>query len=76
MIKFIKRTGDNLTGKLTAGTRNLAEVKLLGVIFKGDLLSLLHFLVAMMPLNPILTKWQEKINQVMYMDDIKLLAKN
>ena len=53
--------------------------------FQWDALSPLQFIIAMMPLNHILKKCttgyklsrsQEKINHLMYMDDIKLFAKN
>ena len=53
--------------------------------FQGDALSPLLFIIAMMPLNHILSKCiagyklsrsQEKINHLMYIDDIKLFAKN
>ena len=71
--------------KLTAGGRSLAETKIQRGIFQGDAQSPLLFIIAMMPLNNILRKWtagyklsrsQEKINHLMYMDDIKLFAKN
>ena len=54
-------------------------------VFQGDALSLLLFIIAMMPLNNTLRKFtagyklsksQEMINCLMYMDDIKLFAKN
>ena len=50
----------------------------------GDALSTLLFVMAMMSLKPILWKWtawyklsksQEKINHLMYIDDNKLFAK-
>ena len=53
-------------------------------IFQGDALSPLLFIIAMMPLNYIfrkctarykLTLSQEKINHLMYKDDIKPFAK-
>ena len=71
--------------KLTAGGRCLAEGKVKRGIFQGDALSQLLFIIAIMPLNHIfrkcatgykLVKLREKINHLMYMDDIKLLAKN
>ena len=71
--------------ELTAGGRSLAEAKVQRSIFHGDALSPLLFIIAMMPLNHILRKCtagynlsrlQEKINHLMYMDDIKLFAKN
>ena len=71
--------------ELTAGRKNLVETKIQRGIFQGDASSPLLFITAMMPLNHILrkctagyklTKSQEKINHLMYMDDIKLFAKN
>ena len=70
--------------ELTAGVRSLAEAKIQRGMFQGDTLSLLLFIIGMMPLNHILRKCtagyklsrsQEKINHVMYVDDIKLFAK-
>ena len=71
--------------ELTAGRRSLAETKIQRGIFQGDSLSSLLFIIAMMPLNHKLRKCtagyklsrlQKKINHLMYMDDIKLFAKN
>ena len=71
--------------ELTAGGRSLAEVKIQRGIFQGDALSPLLFINAMMPLNHIvgkctagykLSRSQEKINHLMYRDDVKLFAKN
>ena len=54
-------------------------------LFQGDVLSPLLFVIVMMPLNHIhrkytrgykFTKSQKKINHHMYMDNIKLFAKN
>ena len=84
-INFIKKNMKTWTVELTAGGRSLAEIKIQMGIFQGDTLSPLQFIMAMMPLNHILKKctagyklsWsQEKINHLMYMDDIKLFAKN
>ena len=67
------------------GGKRLAEAKIQRGIFQGDALSLLLFIIVMMPLNHILRKctaWykfnksQEKIKHLMYMDDIKQFAKN
>ena len=63
----------------------MAETKIQRGIFQGDALSPFLFIIAMMPLNHILRKCttgyklsrsQEKVNHLMYMDDIKLFAKN
>ena len=74
----------NLTKvELTARGQTLAEEKIQRSIFQGDLWL---FVIAMMPLNYILRKCtegggykftilQEKINHLIYMDDIKLFAK-
>ena len=75
----------NLRLKLTAAGKSLAETKIQRGIFQGDAQSLLLFIIAMMPLNHMLRKCtagyqlnrsQEKINHLMYMDDIKLSAEN
>ena len=85
VINFIERHMKNWRVELTAGVKSLAETKIQRDIFQEDALSPLLFLIAMMPLNHILRKstagyklWisQEKINHLMYMDDIKLFAKN
>ena len=71
--------------ELTAGGTSLAQTKIQRGIFQGDALSPLLFVIAMMSLKNILRKCtagykisrsQEKINHLMYMDDIKLFAKN
>ena len=63
----------------------MAETKIQRGIFQGDAQSPLLFIIAMMPLNHKLRKCtagyklsrlQEKVNHLMYMDDIKLFAKN
>ena len=83
-IHFIEKTMKNWRVELTAGGKSLAETKIQRGIFRGDALSPLLFIIAMMPLNHILRKCtaeyklsrlQEKINHLMYMDDIKLFAK-
>ena len=85
VINFIEQTMQTWRVELTAGGRSIAETKIQRGIFPGDTLSPLLFIIAMMPLKHILRKCaaeyklsrsQEKINHLMYMDDIKLFAKN
>ena len=85
VIKHIEKTMETWRVELTAGGKSLAEVKIQWGIFQGDALSPLLFVIVMIPLNNIPRKCtagytfsesQEKINHLMYMDDIKLLTKN
>ena len=71
--------------EITTGGKSLAGVKIERDIFLGDALSPLLFVIVLMTRNHILrkntdvfklTKFQEKINHFMYMDDIKLFAKS
>ena len=69
--------------ELTAGGKSLAEVKVERSTFQRDVLLPLLFVISMMPLNHIFRKWkgklcksQEKINHLMYADDIKPFVKN
>ena len=81
VINFIEKTMKTCKVELTTGGKSLAVVKIQRGIFQGDALSPLLFIIVMMPLNHIprkctagykLSKSQEKINHLMYMDDIKL----
>ena len=81
VVNFIEKTMEIWRVELTAGGRSLAEAKIHG----GDALSSLLFVRVIMTLNHVhrkctggykLTKLQEKINHLMYKDDIKLCAKN
>ena len=85
VINFIEKTIKTRRAELTARGSSLVEAKVQRGIFQGDALSPLLFIISMMPLNDILRKCtaryklsrsQEKINHLMYMDDIKLFAKN
>ena len=85
VINFINKTMKPWRMELTAGGRSLAEAKIQRGIFQGDALSPLLFIIAMIPLNHLLRKCtvgyklsrsQEKINHLIYMDDIKLFTKN
>ena len=70
--------------ELTSRRISLAEAMIQRGIFQGDALSTLLLVIAMMLLNHILRKCtgsyklsnsQEKINHLIYMDDIKLCKK-
>ena len=76
VINFIEQTMKTWRGELTAGGRSIAETKIQRGIFQGGALSPLLFIIAMIPLNHILRKCAAGYNHLMYMDDIKLFAKN
>ena len=84
-INFIEKNMKNCRVELTAGRKSLAETKIRRGIFQGDAILPLLFIIAIMPLNHILRKCttgyklsrsKEKVNQLLYMDDIKLFTKN
>ena len=85
-MNFIEKTIKTRRVDLTAGDRSLAEAKIQRGIFQRDALSPLLFLIAVIPLNHTLwkctagyklSKSQKKIlKKQMYMDHIKLFAKN
>ena len=71
--------------ELTRCNESLGQVKFRRGIFQGDSLSPLIFVIAMIPLNSVLRKMKigyqfssnkEQINHLMFMDDIKLFAKD
>ena len=85
VAEFIEKNVESWRMELTAGDKIRAEVNIQRGIFQGNVISPLLFVIAMMPRTHILRKCttgyklcksQEKINQLMYMDDIKLFAKN
>ena len=85
VINFIEKTIKTWEVKLTTGGKSLTEKMIQSGTFQGNALSQLLFIIAMMPLNYTLrkcttgyklSKLQENINHLMYMDDIKLFAKN
>ena len=82
--KIYHGSHENWKVELTGG-KTLAEVKIQKGIFQIDALSPLLYVIAMMPLSYILRKYtggyefaklQEKINHLMYMDDIKPFEEN
>ena len=71
VIKFTEKTMENRKVKLTAGRKSLDEVKIQRRVFQVDVLSLLLFMILIIPLNYKLwkctasyklSKSQEKIN--------------
>ena len=81
VINFIEKNMKTCKVELTTGRKSLAEAKIQRGILMGDALLPLLFIIAKMPLNHILrkitagykrTKSQEKINHLIYIDDIKL----
>ena len=71
---------EKLESGINCWRKTLAQVKIQKGIFHGDALSPLQFVIAIMPLNYIprkcsgrykFTNLQEKINHLMYMDDIE-----
>ena len=85
VINVIEKTMKAWRVELTARGRSLAETKIQKGIFQRYVLPPLLFIIAIKPLNHILRKFtdgyklsrsQEKINHLMYMNDIKLFAKN
>ena len=76
---------ENKRVELTARGKGFTASKIQRGIFGGDSLSPLLFVITMVPLSHMLRKCtggyhphksQEKTNQRMYMDNIKLFAKN
>ena len=83
LISFLQSTMKNWRVELTCNNENLGEVEIKRGIFQRDSLSPLLFVIALIPLTHILkaTKHcysfanKEKINHLLYMDDLKLYAK-
>ena len=85
VINFIENNRMTWRAELTAGGRSLPEIKIHRCIFQGDALSPLQLIMAKMPFNHILknctagyklSRSQEKLNHLIYIDDFKLCAKN
>ena len=79
-INFITEAMKNRKVELTAGRKALTEVKILRGIFQRDVFSPLLFVIATHTLRKCtgaykFTKSLEKINHLMWKDDIKLFAK-
>ena len=73
-----------LETKVVSGKEDIGTIKIKRGIFQGDSLSPLLFCLAMNPLSVLLHKagkeyviaTKEKINHLLYMDDLKLFSKN
>ena len=83
--KFYRENHENMERGIDSRMRSLAETKIQRDVFQGDALSPLLFIIAIMPLDNILRKCtagyklsrsHEKINHLIYIDGIKLFAKN
>ena len=82
---LLKKSMEQRKLSLTSNSEDLGEVNVRRGIFQGDGLSPLLFVLSMVPLSLILRKvnayyeWGKKdykLNHLLYMDDLKLLAKS
>ena len=83
IISFIQGSMAKWKTELTASGRTLCEVDIKRGIFQGDSLSPLLFVICMIPLSSVLRKMSigytlgtAKINNLLFMDDLKLFSKN
>ena len=84
-VSYLVRNSMNLWKvELSSGKETLAQVNIRRGIFQGDSFSPLLFVIALIPLTLILRKCKngynfsrtkDKINHLLYMDDLKLFAK-
>ena len=83
ILKFAKRSMANWQTELTSCGESLVKVNIRRGIFQGDSLSPLLFVICMIPLTHVLRKAKarytlgggEKINHLLFMDDLKLYGK-
>ena len=82
---FINTSMKQWNTELTASNQRLGNVKIRRGIFQGDSLSPLLFVLVIIPLTLVLRqtkisheleKGGKKINHLLFMDDLKLFAKN
>ena len=83
ITQFIERTMPNWKTVLTASGKTLCEVDIKRGIFQGDSLSPLIFILCAIPLSTMLRKMKPgytlgkvKVNNLLFMDDLKLFGKN
>jgi hypothetical protein len=84
-IKFLKNAMNVWSTQLTINNQVLGQCRIRRGIFQGDSLSPLLFVAAMIPLSNLLNaenkgfqfgKDGNKINHLLYMDDLKMYGKN
>ena len=80
---FLQRSMRNWKTELTSCGASLGTVNIRRGIFQGDSLSPLIFVICMIPLSKVLRKskagyrlGEVKINHLLFMDDLKMFAKN
>ena len=82
---FISESVKHWNTELNAGQSRLGNVKIKRGIFQGDSMSPLLFVMTMIPLTLMLRKTNifyevrkkgERINRLLFMDDLKLFGKN
>ena len=82
---FLEKTMKHWRVELTSDGERLAEVSVRRGIFQGDSLSPILFVIALIPLSIVLNKSKEgyllgaqrgKLNHLLFMDDLKLYAKD
>ena len=85
VINLIEKAMKTWRVELTGGGKSLTEVRIQRSMLLGDVLSPLLFIIEMIPFNHMLrkctagyklSKLQEKIKRLIYMEDIKLFVKN
>ena len=82
---FVNASTKQRNTELTAGNQRLGNVKIKREIFQGDSPSPLLFVLVIIPLTLVLRQTKasnevkqgdKKINNLLFMDDLKLFAKN